>query len=100
VFQGTADGHFVAYDARNGHKMWESPVGSGVIAAPITYQIDGKQYVSIAVGWGGVFGESQRATDRSSPGTVYTFVIGARRRCRSSENNEQGERALGITDCP
>lgn len=75
VFQGTADGRFVAYDARNGHKLWESPVGSGVIAAPMTYMIDGKQYVSIAVGWGGIFGQSQRGTDRSSPGTVYTFVV-------------------------
>ena len=37
--------------------------------------IDGKQYVSIAVGWGGVFGILQRATELQSPGTVYTFAI-------------------------
>ena len=42
----------------------------------MTYELDGKQYVSIAVGWGGVFGQSQRATDHVSPGTVYTFVMG------------------------
>jgi quinohemoprotein ethanol dehydrogenase len=76
VFQGTADGRFVAYDARNGAKLWEVPVGSGVVAAPSTYEIDGEQYVSIAVGWGGVFGIIQRATDRVSPGRVYTFRIG------------------------
>ncbi len=33
VFQGTADGRFVAYDARSGDKLWESPTGTGVVAA-------------------------------------------------------------------
>ena len=76
VFQGTADGRFVAYDARTGDKLWEVPTGTGVVAAPATYMVDGKQYVSIAVGWGGVYGLAQRATDRQGPGTVYTFAIG------------------------
>jgi len=76
VFQGTADGRLVAYDATNGGKLWDASLGNGVVAAPMTYEIDGKQYVSIAVGWGGVFGESHRATDHASPGTVYTFAIG------------------------
>ncbi len=56
VFQGTADGRFIAYNATSGEKLWETPVGTGVVAAASTYMIDGKQYVSIAVGWGGVFG--------------------------------------------
>ncbi len=43
-----------------------------------TYMLDGEQYVSIAVGWGGVFGISQRATELQSPGTVYTFAIGGK----------------------
>ena len=76
VFQGTADGRLVAYDATSGEKLWDAALGNGVVAAPMTYEIDGKQYVSIAVGWGGVFGQSQRSTDHASPGTVYTFVIG------------------------
>ncbi|MCB4822130.1 PQQ-dependent dehydrogenase, methanol/ethanol family [Roseicella aerolata] len=76
VFQGTADGRFIAYDARGGRKLWEVPVGSGVVAAPSTYEIDGQQYVSIAVGWGGVYGIVQRATERVSPGRVYTFRLG------------------------
>lgn len=77
VFQGTADGRFVAYDARNGTKLWETPTGTGVVAAPSTYEVDGKQYVSVAVGWGGVYGLAARHTDRAGPGTVYTFAIGA-----------------------
>ena len=76
VFQGTADGRFIAYNAKSGEKLWESATGTGVVAAPSTYMVDGKQYVSIAVGWGGVYGLAQRATDRQGPGTVYTFALG------------------------
>ncbi|MGM4987470.1 PQQ-dependent dehydrogenase, methanol/ethanol family [Tardiphaga sp. 841_E9_N1_2] len=78
VFQGTADGRFIAYNAKTGEKLWETPVGTGVVAAPATYVVDGVQYVSVAVGWGGVFGITQRATDREAPGTVYTFAIGGK----------------------
>ncbi|MBP7081696.1 MAG: PQQ-dependent dehydrogenase, methanol/ethanol family [Rhodocyclaceae bacterium] len=78
VFQGTADGRFVAYNARTGDKLWESPTGTGVVAAPITYLVDGKQYVSIAVGWGGTYGLVQRATEQQGPGTVYTFAVGGK----------------------
>lgn len=78
VFQGTADGRFVAYDARDGRKLWETPVGTGVVAAPSTYMVDGKQYVSIAVGWGGVYGITARHAERQGPGTVYTFAVGGR----------------------
>jgi quinohemoprotein ethanol dehydrogenase len=55
VFQGTADGRFVAYAADKGTKLWETPANSGVMAGPISYQIDGEQYVSVAAGWGGAF---------------------------------------------
>lgn len=78
VFQGTADARFIAYDARNGRKLWEVPTGTGVIAAPSTFEIDGKQYVSIAVGWGGVYGLAARHSDRKGPGTVYTFALDAK----------------------
>jgi quinohemoprotein ethanol dehydrogenase len=78
VFSGSADGRFTAYNARTGEKLWETATGTGVVAAPATYEIDGKQYVSVAVGWGGVFGLFQRATDRQSPGSVYTFALGGK----------------------
>jgi quinohemoprotein ethanol dehydrogenase len=78
VFQGTADGRFVAYNAKSGKKVWESPTGTGVIAAPSTYVVDGKQYVSIAVGWGGAYGVSQRANDKIGLGTVFTFALGGK----------------------
>jgi quinohemoprotein ethanol dehydrogenase len=78
VFQGTADGRFVAYDAKSGKTLWETPTGTGVVAAASTYLIDGEQYVSVAVGWGGVYGIAARATETRSPGTVYTFALGGK----------------------
>jgi quinohemoprotein ethanol dehydrogenase len=75
VFQGTGEGKFLAYDATDGKKLWETNVGSGVIAAPITFTVDGKQYVSIAVGWGGNPGHRIRFTEENYPGTIFTFAI-------------------------
>ncbi len=53
VFQGKASGEFFAYDARNGKALWSVDLGSGISAPPITYAVDGKQYISLLVGWGG-----------------------------------------------
>ncbi len=58
LFEGSADGRFVAYRASTGEKLWESPVGTGVMAGPISYAIDGEQYVAVAAGWGASFGMS------------------------------------------
>jgi quinohemoprotein ethanol dehydrogenase len=75
VFQGTADGRFVAYDADNGEKLWEINLGTGIIAAPISYMAGEKQYISIAVGWGGGMGRNEKFTQNIYPGTVYTFAL-------------------------
>jgi quinohemoprotein ethanol dehydrogenase len=78
VFQGTADGKFRAYDATDGTILWEYNIGAGVIAPPMTYMMDGKQYVSIAVGWGGGIPSLWRkATEQRQPGTIFTFAVGA-----------------------
>lgn len=78
VFQGTADARLMAFNAKTGEVVWQSPMGTGVIAAPISYSVDGEQYISIAVGWGGVFGLMIRATELATPGTVYTFKLGGK----------------------
>lgn len=75
VFQGTADGHFVAYNAENGTKLWEVATGTGVVAAPVTYEVDGVQYITIAAGWGGVYGLSAQHASSNTPGKIYTFAI-------------------------
>ena len=55
VFQGTSTEEFRAYAADTGKQLWSFPAQTGVIAAPMTYEIDGEQYVAILVGWGGVW---------------------------------------------
>jgi alcohol dehydrogenase (cytochrome c)/quinohemoprotein ethanol dehydrogenase len=55
VFQGTALGEFRAYAADTGKQLWSFGTQSGVLAAPMTYMIDGEQYVAVLVGWGGVW---------------------------------------------
>ncbi len=78
VFQGTADARLIAFNAKSGAKLWDAPMGTGVVASPITYELDGKQYVTIAAGWGGVYGQIQRGSEGNTPGTVYTFVLGGK----------------------
>lgn len=53
VFQGTGSGQFTALRADTGEELWSTHVQTGVIAAPITYEIDGTQYVAIMAGTGG-----------------------------------------------
>ncbi|HEY9219099.1 MAG TPA: PQQ-dependent dehydrogenase, methanol/ethanol family, partial [Phenylobacterium sp.] len=53
VFQGAAEGEFAAYDATNGKKLWAYKTTNGVIAAPMTYELGGEQYVALMVGYGG-----------------------------------------------
>ncbi|MDB5417237.1 MAG: glucose dehydrogenase, partial [Phenylobacterium sp.] len=53
VFQGAAEGQVYAYDAANGKQLWAYPTGNGVIAAPMTYELNGEQYVALMVGSGG-----------------------------------------------
>lgn len=80
VFQGTNDGNFSAYLADTGEKVWETDVGTGIIAPPITYMVDGEQYVSIMAGWGGVyglaFGRAAKEDNGAGPGRMLTFKLG------------------------
>lgn len=50
VFGGTVQGAFFALDAESGEELWHTSLGGNVIAAPISYLVDGKQLVSIAAG--------------------------------------------------
>jgi quinohemoprotein ethanol dehydrogenase len=81
VFQGRGDGLFVAYSADRGEKLWEADLGNGILAPPVTYEIDGRQYVSVLVGWGstaGLFG-AYPSDQYKAEGRLYTFALdGAR----------------------
>ena len=50
VFSGNLHGDFRAIDAKNGKVLWSKNLGSGIGAGPVTYSVDGKQYVAIVVG--------------------------------------------------
>ncbi|HUP02997.1 MAG TPA: PQQ-dependent dehydrogenase, methanol/ethanol family [Bryobacteraceae bacterium] len=52
LFTGNREGYFDAFDARNGRLLWKASLGGYLAAGPITYSVDGKQYVAIAAGHG------------------------------------------------
>jgi quinohemoprotein ethanol dehydrogenase len=79
VFQGLSDGRFIAYSADKGEKLWETQLGNGILAAPSTYALDGKQYVSVLVGWGGAGGlyVAPPPAQYKAPGRLFTFALDA-----------------------
>ncbi len=50
LFAGGRDGQFVALDARDGKLLWETNLGPSVSAGPMSFQLNGKQYISIQAG--------------------------------------------------
>jgi mono/diheme cytochrome c family protein len=56
VFQGTGRARMRAYRATDGKLLWEAATGTGVIAPPISYELDGEQYIAVVAGLGGGMG--------------------------------------------
>jgi quinohemoprotein ethanol dehydrogenase len=52
VFQGEGTGEFAAYTADTGSKVWSLMTGSAIHSVPVTYTVDGEQYILVPVGWG------------------------------------------------
>ncbi len=59
VFMGEGDGHFNAYNSQTGELLWQAKSEFGVNAPPITYTIDGVQYIAVASGGNSIFGYKQ-----------------------------------------
>lgn len=55
VFQGNSSSEFAAYNAATGDKLWSFAAQTGIVAPPITYTVDGEQYVAVLAGWGGAY---------------------------------------------
>jgi quinohemoprotein ethanol dehydrogenase len=53
LVEGTEDGSFVVYRASNGEKLWQMPIGTGAVAGPMTYSVDGEQFIAVSAGWAG-----------------------------------------------
>ncbi len=80
VFQGTVDGQFLAMDATSGKELWSYDNQAATLAGPISYEIDGEQYVAVLAGNGSVFyltaGYLAPAEVGPVKGRVYVFKVG------------------------
>ncbi len=81
VFQGNSVGDFAAYKADTGERLWSASAQTGIVASPVTYEIDGEQYVSVLAGWGGSLalsgGDVAAATGQSNISRILTYKLGA-----------------------
>ena len=80
VFMGTPEGYLKAFNATTGEEMYKFNTGSGIVGTPITWDMDGEQYLSVVSGWGGAVplwgGEvAKRIKDLNQGGTVWTFKL-------------------------
>jgi alcohol dehydrogenase (cytochrome c) len=80
VFTGTPEGYLKAFDADTGEELWKFQTGSGIVGQPITWEMDGEQYVSIASGWGGAVplwgGEvAKKVNYLNQGGSIWTFKL-------------------------
>jgi alcohol dehydrogenase (cytochrome c) len=80
VFAGQPSGEVMAFDGKTLEKRWEFNTGGGVSAPPITFAVDGKQYIAILVGLGGAwdkwFIDSTPELKKMQPGSMlYVFAL-------------------------
>jgi quinohemoprotein ethanol dehydrogenase len=82
VFQGTIESTFAAYRADNGQKVWEMDAQQVPIAAPVSYEIDGEQYIAVNAGFGGgtVHGpvNDDTALKRYEYGRLLVYKLGGK----------------------
>jgi alcohol dehydrogenase (cytochrome c) len=78
VFGGDDNGRFRALDDKTGKVLWEVNLGSPVSGFPVTYAVDGKQYVAVTTGNSLVSGTALRLTPELKPGNaanVFVFAL-------------------------
>jgi alcohol dehydrogenase (cytochrome c) len=75
---------FRAFDASNGNILWEFRTGSGVNGVPVSFQIDGKQYIAVQSGWGVDAARMQARLNLARPwefpdvpqgGSIWVFAV-------------------------
>ena len=75
VFSGKLTGEFVALDAATGETLWQFKTGSSVNSTAITYTHNGRQYVTIASGRGGLLASRYTADKVPTGGSIWTFAL-------------------------
>ena len=83
VFQGTADGWLSAYHARTGQRLWRFQAGQGIIAAPVSFSANGRQYVSVLAGYGSSAAAYSHVANTGwkygvHPRRLLTFALGGK----------------------
>jgi quinohemoprotein ethanol dehydrogenase len=81
VFQGALDGKFRAFDAATGEKKWEGDAQYPVMSGPISYEIDGEQYVAATAGWGTALplaGGTGQRMGSAELGRVVVYKLGGK----------------------
>jgi quinohemoprotein ethanol dehydrogenase len=80
VFQGSIDGSFRVFDARDGRLLKSIDTGTTILAAPMTYRVNGVQYVTVMAAWGGggypYVPRYSAAYSRGNQGRILTFRLG------------------------
>ncbi|HTP95915.1 MAG TPA: methanol/ethanol family PQQ-dependent dehydrogenase [Burkholderiales bacterium] len=69
---GSSDRMFRAFDARTGKVLWEFRTNSGVTAVPVSYEVDGKQYIAVLSGWGV---DAQKMVNRLNQSMGYSVTV-------------------------
>jgi alcohol dehydrogenase (cytochrome c) len=77
VFGGDTEGRFMAFDERTGKIMWETNLGSPVSGFPISFAVDGKQYIAVNTGGSLVAGSVNRVAEikGTNATNMYVFAI-------------------------
>ncbi|WP_336980525.1 PQQ-dependent dehydrogenase, methanol/ethanol family [Altererythrobacter fulvus] len=80
LVQGTINKTLAIYRADNGKKLWEMNIDQAPVAGPITYMIDGEQYIAINAGWGGspVYNLNKNGPFRTSTAKLLVFKLDAK----------------------
>ena len=94
LFQGNAEADFVAYRADTGERLWSTPAQTGIVAAPISYAIDGEQYIAVMAGWGGIFavagGEvAKRSYDGRNRSRLLVYKLGGTKQLPAIETEAE-----------
>jgi quinohemoprotein ethanol dehydrogenase len=81
VAQGDASGGFNVYRADTGEKLWSTPAQSAIMAGPMTYEVNGEQYIAVMSGWGGAFPllegkEAARSGNLRNVSRMLAFKLG------------------------
>ncbi len=80
VFTGNPEGYLIGLNAKTGDVEYKFNTGSGVVGSPVTWEMDGEQYISVLSGWGGAVplwgGDvAKRVKHLNQGGSIWTFKL-------------------------